>query len=238
MAVNKVVYNGNTLIDLTNDSVASDKMLSGTTAHDKAGNPVSGSIANNGAMNKTMDGVNTKSVTVPAGYTSGGTVSMDSTVDNAVTEALAALTEKGVTVPEGTNVTGLADLIAAIEAGGGGGRIETGTLTLSETVNSPTTNPLTIEHSLGVAPTFFIVWNEEKFTTTKQYPYIYGIVHYGTITTVIFRASSSGFYQNAASYPDYASPVLEADKFGVSVNYASSISVRFGPHLTWIAGVL
>lgn len=39
------------------------------------------------------------------------------TVDNAVTAALSALVEKGVEVPEGTNVTGLAELIAAIETG-------------------------------------------------------------------------------------------------------------------------
>lgn len=55
------------------------------------------------------------------------------TVDNAVTAALSALVEKGVEVPEGTNVTGLAELIAAIEAGGsGGGLCTTGTLTIAE----------------------------------------------------------------------------------------------------------
>lgn len=56
------------------------------------------------------------------------------TVDNAVTAALSALVEKGVEVPEGTNITGLAELIAAIEAGGsgGGGLCTTGTLTIAE----------------------------------------------------------------------------------------------------------
>lgn len=41
-------------------------------------------------------------------------------ISGAVQNAFTALTDKGVTVPDGTNVTGLADLIAAIEAGGGG----------------------------------------------------------------------------------------------------------------------
>ena len=41
-------------------------------------------------------------------------------ISGAVQSALAALTEKGVTVPDGTKVDGLAALIAAIEAGGGG----------------------------------------------------------------------------------------------------------------------
>ncbi len=40
--INKVVYNGTTLIDLTSDTVTPDKILSGYTAHDKSGAPVVG----------------------------------------------------------------------------------------------------------------------------------------------------------------------------------------------------
>jgi len=39
---NKVIYNGNTLIDLTGDTVAEDKMLYGYTAHDKSGEEITG----------------------------------------------------------------------------------------------------------------------------------------------------------------------------------------------------
>lgn len=56
------------------------------------------------------------------------------TVDNAVTAALSALVEKGVEVPEGTNVTGLAELIAAIEAGGGDVVLGEITITSNENV--------------------------------------------------------------------------------------------------------
>ena len=41
-SVNKVVYNGTTLIDLTSDTVAADKILSGFTAHDKSGEVITG----------------------------------------------------------------------------------------------------------------------------------------------------------------------------------------------------
>ena len=44
MAVNKVVYGSRTLVDLTQDTVASDKLVSGYTAHDKAGNAITGSL--------------------------------------------------------------------------------------------------------------------------------------------------------------------------------------------------
>lgn len=37
MAVNKVIYGDTTLIDLTGDTVAADKVLSGYTFHDKSG---------------------------------------------------------------------------------------------------------------------------------------------------------------------------------------------------------
>ena len=44
MAVNKVVYGSRTLVDLTQDTVASDKLVRGYTAHDKAGNAITGSL--------------------------------------------------------------------------------------------------------------------------------------------------------------------------------------------------
>lgn len=40
--INKVVYGGNTLIDLTADTVSADKLASGITAHDKSGAVITG----------------------------------------------------------------------------------------------------------------------------------------------------------------------------------------------------
>ena len=42
MAVNKVIYGGNILIDLTTDTVTADKLASGITAHDKSGKTITG----------------------------------------------------------------------------------------------------------------------------------------------------------------------------------------------------
>lgn len=42
MAINKVIYGGNTLIDLTADTVSADKLISGITAHDKSGAVITG----------------------------------------------------------------------------------------------------------------------------------------------------------------------------------------------------
>lgn len=43
MAVSKVVYGGNTLIDLTADTIKADKLLKGYTAHGADGEPITGS---------------------------------------------------------------------------------------------------------------------------------------------------------------------------------------------------
>lgn len=42
MNVNKVIYGGDVLIDLTGDSVSADKVLKGITAHDKSGAKITG----------------------------------------------------------------------------------------------------------------------------------------------------------------------------------------------------
>lgn len=44
MAVNRVDYNGNTLIDLTNDTVNAENLMSGYTAHDKSGTLITGTL--------------------------------------------------------------------------------------------------------------------------------------------------------------------------------------------------
>ena len=51
------------------------------------GSAAAGAMPNNGAVDKTMDGLSVTSVAIAAGYTSGGTVSLT----NAIETALAAI---------------------------------------------------------------------------------------------------------------------------------------------------
>jgi hypothetical protein len=68
---------------LDNEGAAAD-ILSGKQLINQDGQVVTGSMPNNGNIAQTMDGINTTSVTIPSGYTSGGTVSLDNTIGNEV----------------------------------------------------------------------------------------------------------------------------------------------------------
>lgn len=50
MAVNKVVYGNNTLIDLTSDTVTADKLAQGYTAHDASGAAITGTMSGGGSV--------------------------------------------------------------------------------------------------------------------------------------------------------------------------------------------
>ena len=70
MAYNKVTYNGNTLIDLTEDSITAADLLAGKTAHGADGEAITGAMVNRGAVSGTIA---TKAAvyTIQGGYHSG-----------------------------------------------------------------------------------------------------------------------------------------------------------------------
>lgn len=73
--------------DVTNVTAAGADVLDGKVIVDAAGKEVTGSMPNNGSATATIDGLTNTSVTIPLGYTTGGTVSLT----NDVEEALAAI---------------------------------------------------------------------------------------------------------------------------------------------------
>lgn len=74
------------LASQTEGTAAAAEILSGETAW-VGGSKVTGSMPNNGATGGSIDGLTSMSLTIPAGYTTGGTVSLTSDIE----EALAAI---------------------------------------------------------------------------------------------------------------------------------------------------
>ena len=61
--------------DTSDDTVTAAAMLDGVTAHNAAGNPITGTMPDNGATGGTISAL-AQQVSIPAGYTSGGSVSI------------------------------------------------------------------------------------------------------------------------------------------------------------------
>lgn len=70
--------------DVTNVDATAGDVLDGKTIVAADGAEITGSMANNGAMNKTIDGLSVTSASIPAGYTTGGTVSLTSDIEEAL----------------------------------------------------------------------------------------------------------------------------------------------------------
>lgn len=70
-------------IDTTDADAISDDILINKSAYVN-GRKIAGLMPNNGDISATIDGITATSATIPAGYTSGGTVSLTSDIEQAL----------------------------------------------------------------------------------------------------------------------------------------------------------
>lgn len=99
MAVNKVIYNGNTLIDISGDTVSADKLAKGITAHDKSGAPITGTSTKDSDTNDATVAV-AEMLTGKTAYARGSKITGTMPNNGAVTGTIS--TKAGsYTVPQG-----------------------------------------------------------------------------------------------------------------------------------------
>lgn len=97
--VNKVVYGGNTLIDLTGDTVTQDKVLSGYKTHDKSGAPITGTCTYD-ADTTDATATDAEILATKTAYVNGSKVTGVMTNNGGVTGTIS--TKEGqYTVPQG-----------------------------------------------------------------------------------------------------------------------------------------
>lgn len=70
--------------DVSTVTAGAADVLTGKVIVDATGKTVAGSMPNNGALSLTIDGLTATSAAIPAGYTSGGTVSLTSDIEDAL----------------------------------------------------------------------------------------------------------------------------------------------------------
>ena len=70
--------------DVSTVTAGAADVLTGKVIVDATGKSVAGSMPNNGAVSLTIDGLTATSAAIPAGYSSGGTVSLTSDIEDAL----------------------------------------------------------------------------------------------------------------------------------------------------------
>lgn len=70
--------------DVSTVTAGAADVLTGKIIVDATGKPTPGTMPNNGALALTIDGLTATSVAIPAGYTSGGTVSLTDDIESAL----------------------------------------------------------------------------------------------------------------------------------------------------------
>lgn len=79
--------------DVSGVTATAPHVLEGDIFVDADGRKVTGTMPNNGSTSQTIDGLTVKSCRIPAGYTSGGTVSLTDDIDN-LADVQASLAEQ------------------------------------------------------------------------------------------------------------------------------------------------
>ena len=99
MAINKIIYGGTTLIDLTSDTITADKLAEGYTAHDKSGTVITGTNTYD-ADTTDANAVDAEILATRTAYVQGNKITGTMPNNGSVTGTISTKAEQ-YTVPQG-----------------------------------------------------------------------------------------------------------------------------------------
>ena len=97
--INKVIYGGNVLIDLTSDTVVADKLLQGYKAHDKSGALIDGTCTFDADTTDATAGA-AEVLSGKTAYVAGNKVTGNMKNNGAISKKITTVSEE-ITVPQG-----------------------------------------------------------------------------------------------------------------------------------------
>lgn len=172
-------------------------------------------------------------------------------ITNAKAAIKAAVEGKGVTVPDGTLLDGMAALIEAIEAGGGGLEYNrlypaaTGTFTVTERTAFSNDSPYILQHDAGVIPILVtIISNGMKsqgdldalaMWRTRHYSANYYDKSRTTVLSVRRGSTSSSLIRNLVTESGSAKADLWSAQSVPVFCYNTTLYFNAGKNYSWIA---
>lgn len=189
MAINKIIYGGNTLIDLTSDTITASDLAYGVTAHDKSGAVITGTSTFD-ADTSDADAGASEILRNKTAYVNGSKVTGTMTNNGAVTGTISTKAQQ-YTIPQGfhdgsgkvsISATEQAKIIATNIRNGITILGVEGTMSGSEDVNAeavtvtPATTAQTITPSTG--------YNYISQVTVNAIPYVETANTHGTTVTI------------------------------------------------------
>lgn len=99
MGINKIIYGGNTLIDLTGDTVSANDILTGKTAHDKSGSIITGQCSYDADTSDATANVS-EILSTKTAYVNGNKLTGEMVNNGAVTGVISTKAQE-YTVPQG-----------------------------------------------------------------------------------------------------------------------------------------
>ena len=208
---NKVIFDGNTLIDLTGDNVDPNRMLVNTTAHDASGAPIVGNIAVRYSSDMTAS---EDTVTAPAGYyaspaskrvasgTAGTPTASKGTVTNHSIYVTPSVTNTAGYINGGTT-TGSAAIVTAAE-------LVSGTQTIYENGTVNVTNLASVDVS---------VYPKRTATITRTGKYD---LRGGEISAVAYPDTNTVYYTQGDTFEFSPSSTL---RIWVELYWSGSITI-------------